>query len=47
MTLRLPADLRDILKRLAQEDDRSLHSLILHALRQYAGQRATEKTADR
>lgn len=47
MTLRLPDDLRDLLKRLAQEDDRSLHSLIIHALRQYTAQRTSERRPDR
>lgn len=42
MTLRLPADLHDMLKRLAHQDDRSLHSLIVHVLRQYAEQRFSE-----
>ena len=47
MTLRLPADLHEALKRLAEQDDRSLHSLIVHALRQLVNERATERPADR
>lgn len=47
MTLRLPADVHEALKRIAEADDRSVHSLIVHALRQYAEQRASEKNPDR
>lgn len=42
MNLRLPADLHAALKRIAEQDDRSLHSLIVHTLRQLAERRATE-----
>lgn len=47
MTLRLPADLHEALKRLAEADDRSLHSLIVHTLRQLVAERSTESRPDR
>lgn len=43
MNLRLPADLHDALKRIAEEEDRSMHSLIIHTLRQLAAQRQKQQ----
>lgn len=42
MNLRLPAELHAALKRIAESDDRSLHSLIIHTLRQLAESRAAK-----
>jgi predicted transcriptional regulator len=47
MTLRLPADLHEALKRIAEEEDRSLHNLIIRTLRQLVADRATESRPDR
>lgn len=47
MTLRLPADLHEALKRIAQEEERSLHSLIVYTLRRLVADRATERPTDR
>lgn len=43
MNLRLPAELHAELKRIAEEEDRSLHSLIVHTLRQMTERRASER----
>ena len=38
--LRLPPEMHEALKRAAEEEDRSLHSLIIHILRQWLNRRA-------
>lgn len=46
MNLRLPADLHEALKRIAEEEDRSMHSLIVHTLRRLVNERTTERPSD-
>lgn len=40
--LRLPPELHEALRQAAEEEDRSLHSLIVHILRQWVNQRTRE-----
>lgn len=46
MNLRIPSDLHAELKRIAEEEDRSMHSLIVHTLRRMVAERATDRRPD-
>ena len=43
MTLRLPPDLEDDVRAVAEEDRRSVHQTVVHAVEMYLTQRETEE----